>query len=75
MYYGYLEYERILYVRGHEYVWSGCGFDDHFLFPGSGEPLDILPMGDTAKVAYKNLCLAWDNKLEGYLCGQDEEET
>lgn len=70
-FYGYLGTERALYVRGSEALWASTPFEEHFLQPHASEyypdePLDILPMGRSPTEAYNNLCLAWDNKLDGY---------
>lgn len=59
------ETERVIVVRGTSTIWASCGVPDTFLCPDTGKPLAEIPMGDSAEQAYKNLCLAFQNKLRG----------
>ena len=75
MYFGYDRASRTLAVRGTENVWAACGVEGRFQQPKSGEPLLYIPMGTTAGEGYKNLALAFDNKLtvpSKYLYPTDE---
>jgi hypothetical protein len=70
-YYGYRRQKRILVCRGGEEIWSGCGTDigtkgsARFMDPRTGLPLAWFPAGETAEQAWKNLQLAFENKLSG----------
>lgn len=77
-YYGYRHREHVLQIRGDSnVVYTACGVDDHFMHPKSGLPLEQIPMGTNPKEAYKNLMLAWENKLPGYTAEDNiaEEEA
>ncbi len=69
--YTWFEYQRVLYVRGGELIWTGCGTSEHFLQPSkkgmerAGEPYNAIPMGNSPQESYKNLVGAFQNKVEG----------
>ena len=69
--YTWFEYQRVLYVRGGELIWTGCGTNEHFLQPSKkgverpGEPYNAIPMGNSPQESYKNLLNAFQNKVEG----------
>lgn len=54
--------ERELTIRGDDHVEAGTRCKGHFL-DKNGKPNDTIPMGNSEEEAYKNLCLAFDNKL------------
>ena len=63
-FYGYLGSKRVLRLRGsEERYWLACGPEEHFL-DSKKNPIEIIPMGNSAKVGYENLMLAFDNKLK-----------
>lgn len=76
-YYGYESRKRVLWVRGNEWIWTGCGLDDVFLQPAKAkyrpnQPLNYIPMGKTPDEAYKNLKASFDNKIEGWFFDDEE---
>jgi hypothetical protein len=73
-YYGYVEQERAIYVRGSSLIWAACGTSDNFLHPKTKEPLMAIPMGKSPKEAYKNLTNAFHNKVDGWIVPDTEEE-
>ncbi len=78
-YYGWWGIERVLHIRGSGDVYAACeNSEDHFLQPKgkefAGMPYHMLPMGNTPAEAYRNLCLGWDNKLEGYFASADNQQ-
>jgi hypothetical protein len=62
---------RVLHVRGdEERVDCAVGVDGHFM-DKKGKELSIIDMGTSAKAAYKNLCLAFDNKVNNFTTEED----
>jgi hypothetical protein len=77
-YYGYRGRERVLNVRPNSYVWGANGNSERFLMPSRGNsqpnaPLEQIPAGNSPQEAYKNLMLAWENKLVGYTAEDNAE--
>lgn len=73
-YYGYYGSDRVIYVRGKDTLWAACGLEDRFLDPKSGEQLYCIPAGKTSAEAWKNLNLAFANKLVGGITVDSQEE-
>lgn len=59
------ETERVIVVRGTSTLFASCGVPDTFLCPDTGKELAEIPMGGSPQEAYRNLCLAFENKLPG----------
>lgn len=68
--YTYVKRRRVLVVRGDERTGAGHRIDGHFLTP-EGEPVETIPMGDSAKEAYKNLLAAFNNEQSSPNPGAD----
>jgi len=62
LYYGFYGQDRVIVVRGGEFVWTACNLDDHFRTP-DGEPIAMFLAGESAAEAYKRLQQAWNNKI------------
>jgi hypothetical protein len=57
--------ERVAVVRGTETIQASCGVPDTFLHPDNGLPLVEIPLGNSSAEAYRNILLAYSNKLPG----------
>jgi len=53
--------ERWLQIRGDETVYAACAPEKNFLTV-NGEPVWMIPMGDSAEIGYKNFVNAFNNK-------------
>jgi hypothetical protein len=53
---------RVLTIRGSDHVEAGSRVEGHFKF-ADGSPIDDIPMGNSPEEAFRNLQLAFDNKL------------
>lgn len=62
-YYGYEGTDRVLYIRGNEFVDAGCRLEGRFLTT-KGKPVSVVPMGNSPAAAYKRLLQGFDNKLK-----------
>lgn len=60
-YYHYRGNKRFLQIRGDDYVQAGTRCEENFLTP-KGEPVCMIPMGNSSKEAYQNLMKAFNNK-------------
>jgi len=76
VYFGWWGDERILQIRGNEttYCSAGTFSEERFLDPKTKKPYHYIPCGRGIKQTYKNLQLAWNNKIEGYIGEEEEEE-
>lgn len=73
-YYSYYGYDRVLYVRGNQRMYASAGVGrKHFLDPKTKEPYHAIPMGRSEEDAWKNLNLAWENKLRDGIVTETEE--
>ena len=63
-YYGYQGRDRILQVRGDDYVWAASGVEGTYFDP-DGQPVRMYSIPDNAKEAYKILRDGFDNKVYG----------
>lgn len=71
-YYDYQEKKRFLTIRGDSGVVAGTRCEKNFLTP-SGERIEYIPMGKSAKEAYQNLVKAFNNEqVKTY---KEEEEV
>ena len=62
-YYQYnAENKRELSIQGDSLIEAGARIDEHFFYT-NGNPIAHVPMGKNSKEAYKNLELAFNNKL------------
>jgi hypothetical protein len=61
-YYTYHREERVLIIRGDDYVDAGHRVEGRFNYP-DGTPIKRIPMGSTKEEAYKNFVSAFENKL------------
>jgi hypothetical protein len=62
-YYTFRRGERVLQIRGDDNVMAGCRVPERFLY-ADGKEIKYVPLGKTAEEAYRNLELAFENKLE-----------
>lgn len=62
-YVGYYERQRVLHIRGNDIIWSACQMDGTFMTP-AGNPIGMIPMGNSAQEAYTNFVSAYNNELE-----------
>jgi len=64
---GVMEYdennERVLTIRGTDFVKAGCGLKGRFLYP-DGEEVTQIPLGKTAEYGWSNIVKAFNNQLE-----------
>lgn len=63
-FYGYEGMERKLIIQGGDTVEAGHRIDGKFLVKGTEEKVISIPMGKSAKEAYQNVQLAFDNRQE-----------
>jgi len=59
-YYGFDGKERVLTIRGDDYVGAGCRLEENFVTPG-GEFVEQIPMGGSSKEAWENFNNAFKN--------------
>jgi AAA domain-containing protein len=55
---------RMLTIAGSSEIEAGARCEGHFKYEGTGNPIETIPMGDSADEAYKNLSDAFKNQLE-----------
>ena len=55
--------ERELSIKGDSLVEAGARVENHFQYP-DGSDVEVVPMGKSSKEAYRNLELAFNNKLK-----------
>jgi len=60
-YYTYVGLDRVLILRGDDYVSGGCRPVENFIAK-DGQPVQKIPMGGDAKTAYENLVRAFENR-------------
>lgn len=53
------ENERVLQIRGDQFIKASNGFNEHFLL--NGEQVSELSLGNSAKEGYENFLFAWNN--------------
>ena len=78
-YYGWYGADRVFHIRGNQRMFASAGVgESHFLQPrkkgieNPGQPYHAMPMGNSAREAWKNLQLGWNNKLEGIFTETEE---
>lgn len=63
-FYGYLDSQRVIRLRGNEErYWLACGPEDYFM-DKKGNPLTTISAGKSAKEAYQQLTLAFNNEVD-----------
>jgi hypothetical protein len=62
-YYGYQKTRRVMYIRGDEFIWGACGSSEHFL-SSDGQPLKVIPMGNSPEEAFKMFMAGFNNTLK-----------
>jgi hypothetical protein len=64
--YHYRNRERFLLVKGSDYAMAGVAADvDNRFVTKTGEQVHAIPMGSTAKEAFRNVVAAWNNRQQG----------
>lgn len=75
-YYGYYGNERVLTIRGNDFLQAGCRLEENFVTP-DGQPVESIPMGSKSTESYANFVAAFNNLQEfpgGEEKSTDEEE-
>jgi hypothetical protein len=71
-YYSYDGRNRVLVIEGDDHISAGHRLTERFRTP-DGKPIRSISMGSSAKEAYKNLMLAFNNEYEGPDGNEDDE--
>lgn len=64
---GVIEYagendQRVLTIRGSDFIKAGCGLTGRFLFP-EGDMINQIPLGESPQEGWNNIVLAFNNQL------------